>query len=399
MQTLNIREVDQVSIRCSLMRGGTSKGAFFLEQDLPSPGSVRDRVLKRIMGTPDVMQIDGLGGTHLVTSKIAIISVSARPDADVDYTFGQVELDRDVIDYTGNCGNLSAGVGPFAIDAGLVRAVEPVTIVRIYNTNTDKIIVAHVPVKNGRAKVTGDYAIAGVPGTGAEIFMDYSSTIGAKTGKLLPTGNVRDVIGLDDGTEIEATLCDVANPTAYVRAVDLALTGNELPDDVNNNPAVIRRLREIRGKAAVLMGFTSDWRRADDETPLLPFVIFVAKPGHYVAMNAERIDAGAMDLRARMFFMNKLHESMAGTASMCSAAASRIPGSIVNELVADAVAAGTGTLRIGHPLGTMTVGVVSRPSNTLGGVAFERLGFSRTARKLMEGVVYIPETAFPASST
>ena len=200
-------EHDQAGLRCTLMRGGTSKGVYLFEQDLPPAGPQRDALLKRLMGTPDVMQIDGLGGTHLITSKIAVIGPPSVPNADVDYTFAQCELDRDVIDWRGNCGNISAGVGPFAIDAGLVRAREPVTEVRIYNTNTQKIIVAHVQVERGRAKVKGDYAIAGVPGTGAEIFMDYRMTAGAVSGKVLPTGNRIDRLALESGQELEVTLC------------------------------------------------------------------------------------------------------------------------------------------------------------------------------------------------
>ena len=179
-------EADQIAIRCTILRGGTSKGVYLLEHDIPPPGELRDRLLKRVMGSPDMLQIDGLGGSRLITSKMAIIKRSSRPDADVDYTYAQVNPERDQIVYTSNCGNISAGVGPFAIDSGLVAADAPMTAVRIHNTNTGKILVAHVPVAGGRAKVTGDFAIDGVPGTGAEIRMDYAGTVGAKTGYMLP---------------------------------------------------------------------------------------------------------------------------------------------------------------------------------------------------------------------
>ncbi len=384
---------EQTAIRCTLMRGGTSKGVYLHEQDIPAPGALRDKVLKRIMGTPDVMQIDGLGGTHLVTSKIAIIKRSARPGADIDYTFAQAELDRDVIDYEGNCGNISAGVGPFAIDAGLVEIKEPMTQVNIYNTNTNKLFVAHVPVQGGRAKVEGTFSIAGVPGTGAEIFMDYSKTIGAKTGKLLPTENVIDKLTLEDGRKLETSICDVANTCVFVRAEDIGLTGDELPEQINHDDKLVNFLRQIRGKAAEMIGYCSSWKKVDEESPFLPFVVFVAKPKDYVAMNRKHISAKSMDLRSRFVFMNRCHESMAGTGSMCTAAASRIEGSIVNQALG-ASPNGNEDLRIGHPLGVMNVKVKSKKANNIGGVEFEALGFSRTARRIMDGFVYIPSSTF-----
>jgi 2-methylaconitate cis-trans-isomerase PrpF len=386
---------EQVAIRCTLLRGGTSKGVYLHEQDIPAPGPVRDRVLKRIMGTPDVMQIDGLGGTHLVTSKMAIIKRSSHPDADIDYTFAQVDIDRDVIDYEGNCGNISAGVGPFAIDAGLVEITSPVTQVRICNTNTGKLFTAHVQVEGGRSKVEGDFAIAGVPGTGAELFLDYINTIGAKTGKMLPTGKVVDVIKLESGKSLDATICDVANPCVFVRAPDIGLVGDELPERINQDEALIRLLKEIRGKAGQMSGLCSDWRKIDEEMALLPMLVFVAPPANYIDLNKAVVEAGKIDLRSRLIFLNRCHEAMAGTGSMCTAAASRIEGSIVNQAIGNR-AAQNDTLRIGHPLGVMTVKVKSHPANVLGGVEFEGLGFSRTARRIMDGFVYVPATTFSA---
>lgn len=387
---------EQVTIRCTLLRAGTSKGVFLHEQDIPAPGPVRDAVLKRIMGTPDVMQIDGLGGTHLVTSKMAIIKRSNHPNADIDYTFAQTDIDRDVIDYKGNCGNISTGVGPFAIDAGLVDITEPVTKVRIYNTNTQKIFVASVPVAGGRAKVIGEFAIAGVPGTGAEIQLDYTSTVGAKTGKAVPTGNVIDKIKLENGSELEATICDVANPCVYVRASDVGLTGSELPERINSDDELTTFLREIRGKAGAMIGLCSDWRLIDDQSALLPMLVFVAPPADYIDMNKKRVLASSMDLRARLVFLNRCHESMAGTGSMCTAAASRLHGSIVNQALASE-SSKRGTLNIGHPLGVMTVNVKTRPANVVGAVEFESLGFSRTARRIMDGFVYVPADTYNPS--
>ncbi len=384
---------EQTAIPCTLLRGGTSKGVFFHERDLPPRGPLRDKVLKRVMGTPDVVQIDGLGGSRLITSKIAIIQRSSRPDADVDYTFGQVEADRDSIHWDGNCGNISSGVGPFAINAGLVEAVPPVTVVRIHNTNTDKLLIAHVPVEGGRAKVAGDFAIDGVPGTGAEIFMDYHLTLGARTGRMLPTERAVDWLALEDGTNLEITLCDVGNPCVFFRAQDIGLSGSELPDHINGDPSILSRLREIRGKAAERLGFCSNWAEAETTAPGGPLVVMVAPPEDYLNMRREPVSADAVDLRARLVFFNKCHESMAGTGSMCTAAASRIEGSVVHRALG-APPEGRDTLRIGHPLGVMRVRVKARASNAVGGVEFEELGFGRTARHIMEGTVYVPTATF-----
>ena len=382
-------EHDQAGLRCTLMRGGTSKGVYLFEQDLPPSGPQRDALLKRLMGTPDVMQIDGLGGTHLITSKIAVIGPPSVPNADVDDTFAQCELDRDVIDWRGNCGNISAGVGPFAIDAGLVRAREPVTEVRIYNTNTQKIIVAHVQVERGRAKVKGDYAIAGVPGTGAEIFLDYRMTAGAVSGKVLPTGNRIDRLALESGQELEVTLCDVANPIVFCRAADIGLQGDELPEAINPNQPLVDRLREIRGKAAVAGGYVKNWRTVDQESALLPMLVFVSESGDYVSMAEQPVSGADMDLRARLIFMNRCHEAMAGTGSMCIAAASRVPGSIVQQALRPGADAKE-TLSIGHPLGIMHVVVRTRAANNEAGMEIQGLGFGRTARRIMDGTVYVP---------
>ena len=382
-------EPDQIGIRCTILRGGTSKGVYLLEHDIPPPGAARDRLLKRIMGTPDILQIDGLGGSRLITSKMAIIKRSARPDADIDYTYAQIVLDRDLIMYSSNCGNISAGVGPFAIDAGLVEVAEPVTRVRIHNTNTGKILVAHVPVVAGRAKVTGDFAIDGVPGTGAEIRMDYAGTIGAKTGKMLPTGRAIDTIELQNGARLDVTVCDVANPAVFVEACSINLDGSELPERFASDPALIDLLREIRGNAAEKIGFCKDWREVDRQSPALPLMMVVAPPSAYTNMRGQPVDPATTDLRARMVWYNRCHESMAGTGSMCMAAASRIPGSIVHRTIG-ANAAQAEQLRIGHPLGVMKVNVSARPANVPGGVAFDALGFSRTARRIMDGVVYVP---------
>jgi 2-methylaconitate cis-trans-isomerase PrpF len=377
---------EQTEIRCVQMRGGTSKGLYFHAADLPEPGPRRDAVLMRLMGSPDVLQIDGLGGSRPITSKVAIIAPSTRPDADVDYTFAQVDIEWPGVGYAGNCGNISSGVGPFAIDEGLVEAVEPVTRVRIFNTNTSALLIAEVSVRDGRARVAGDLAIPGVPGTGAEIVMNWVATIGAKTGALLPTGRAMDEITLEDGRVVHATLCDAGNPCVWVPAAELGRTGSELAE-INDDAELLNATREIRGKAAVLMGMAADWARAEEQSPGLPMIGFVAPPEGYRTLSGGWVEEKEMDLRVRLLFMNRLHEAIAGSGSISLAAASRVPGSVVADVTA---ARRSGELLIGHPSGVTPTKVEARIED--GGVAavFDILGFSRTARRLMAGTAYYP---------
>jgi len=376
---------EQTAVPCVIMRAGTSKGIFFHAQDIPPPGTERDALLKRVMGSDDLLQLDGLGGSRLVTSKIAIVGPPTRQDADVDYTYAIVPPGRDIVVYTSNCGNISSGVGPFAIDAGLVRASADVTVVRIHNTNTGKVLVAHVPVLNGRARVYGAFAIPGVQGTGAEIFLDYRHTLGAKTGRALPTGNVTDKLLIEDGRALEVTIGDVANPCVFVRAQDVGITGNETPDQINESRPLMELLKEVRGKAAQKIGLCTHWSLAEEASPALPLVVLVAPPADYTTTDGASVGGPEMDLRARLIFYNKCHESMAGTGSMCTAAMSRMPHTLVHQVVSDPSAK---TLRIGHPLGVMSV-VAEANVNASGTAVFERLGFSRTARRLMDGSVYV----------
>jgi 2-methylaconitate cis-trans-isomerase PrpF len=384
---------EQRTIRCVIMRGGTSKGLYFREEDLPPAGQERDALLLRLMGSPDVLQIDGLGGSRPITSKVAIISPSRRADADVDYTFAQVSIDTPQVGYTGNCGNISSGVGPFAIDEGMVDPVEPVTRVRIFNTNTKALLIAEVQVRDGRALVDGDLAVPGVPGTGAEIVMNWAATVGAKTGRLLPTGQAAEEIPLESGAAVRVTLCDAGNPCAWVPAASLGLSGSELPAEIDGNAGLIAVVREIRGKAAVRMGLAADWKLVDEQSPGLPMVGLVAPPDGYRTLSGGEAEEKEMDLRVRLLFMNRLHESIAGTGSICLAAASRVPGSVV-----EAVAQGRrpGELLIGHPSGVTPVKVRVRSSG--GTVTFDLLGFSRTARRLMDGnAYYSPVSPGPAA--
>ena len=386
---------EQSEIRCVLMRGGTSKGVYLRAEDLPGPGVRRDALLRRLLGSPDVLQIDGLGGSRPITSKVAIVSASARTDADVDYTFAQVSIDSEHVSYLGNCGNISSGVGPFAVDEGLLEvdpASDGVQPVRIWNTNTEKLLVAHVPVAGGRARTTGDFAIAGVPGTGAAIVMDWSQTVGAKTGRLLPTGRPVDRIRLESGREIDATLCDAGNPALWVAASAVGLTGSEHPEAINANAELLRTVQELRGKAAVAAGLCQDWRRADVESVGVPLLGFVAPPADYTTLNGRAVSAAEMDLRVRLMFMNRLHESIAGTGSISLSAASRVKGSVVHGV---ATVRARDELRIGHPSGVMAVRVNGEEQSSAGSgddpFRFRELSIVRTARRLMHGCALYPD--------
>lgn len=382
---------DQTGIRCVLMRGGTSKGLYLHNEDLPLPGPRRDLLLQRLMGSPDVVQIDGLGGSRPITSKIAIVSASQRADADVDYTFVQVSIDTNGVGYAGNCGNISSGVGPFAVDEGLVTVSEGNTRVRIFNTNTNAVIVSDVPVHNGRARVVGSYAVPGVPGTGAEIAMNWVGTVGAKTGHLLPTGNPVDSITLEDGRHIEVSIVDAANPLVFVHAEDFSISGSELVGEIDDNTALIDAAREARGKAAQMIGLCTDWKKVDTESSGLPMLALIAAPADYLTLNGQPVFAADMDLRSRVIFMNKLHESVPGTGSICLAAASRVKGSVVEMANAKR---DSDALLIGTPSGITPALVTSHEISDAPFVAFDALGFSRTARRLMQSTAYYPTDVF-----
>lgn len=379
-----------------LMRGGTSKALFFHEKDLPEPGRHRDRLLLRAMGSPDLTQIDGMGGGKLVTSKIAIIRRSERSDADVDYTFAQVDTDRAIIGYEGNCGNISSAVAPFAVNEGLVRPNAEEVTVRIYNTNTDKILLSRIRVANGRARVTGDCAIPGVPGTGAEIMMDYAGTIGAGTGRLLPSGKAQDVMTLSDGREVRVTICDVGNAAVLIRAEDIGMSGGELPPGISADPHLVATISEIQARAGEVCGFWDDWTKID--RPGLPQALLVLPPVDFIGSDGRATPAASMNVWGRMFFLGKCHDSMSGTGSMCFAAASAIAGSVVQEAMSTAPAIAD-RLLIGHPLGLMSVEVRTSAGKPVDRPEYDRLGFARTARPLMKGIIYIPTDALPEPDT
>lgn len=345
-------------IRCSIMRGGTSKGVFLLEADLPKEQELRDRIILSIYGSPDLRQIDGLGGADTLTSKVAVIGPSTREDADVDYTFGQVSITDAFIDYGGNCGNISSAVGPFAIDHGMVEAVEPVTKVRIHMTNTGRILMAEVPVSDGRARVEGDFAIDGVPGTGARIVMDWSDAVGGITGKLLPTGNVKDTIEAG-GTRYTVSIVDAGNTVVFINAADLGITGVETPVQIDENGPLMERIEEIRGKACRMIGLVTDWREAGKVTPYQPFFAMVSPPSAHSCFNGVQLEAGDVDVVSRLTFMLKMHKAYPITGTVATGAASRIPGSIVWDLLSEE-ARRSDILRIGHPSGMLPIEAVAK---------------------------------------
>lgn len=379
--------MEQIKTPVVIMRAGTSKGIFIKEENLPKDPKERDELILKIFGSPDIRQIDGLGGADPLTSKLAIIGPSTREDADVDYTFGQVSYVAPKIDYSGNCGNISAGVGPFAVDEGLVKVEEPFTTVRVHNTNTGKLIIERVEVVNGKAKVTGDYSIAGVPGTGSEIVIDFSDTAGAATGKLLPTGNVIDKIDVTGYGEIEASLVDAANPVVFVRAKDLGLTGIETPSQIDENKAMLATLEEIRGKAAVMMGLVKDWKNAVKEAPAFPMIAFISPAQDYVDFTkGKEISENDVDFVSRLMFMQVVHKTYAGTATICTGAATRIEGTIVNEAMNAKGKGKNEILRIGHPAGVITIEVAASKVDNCW--KLEKAAINRTARRIMDGNCY-----------
>lgn len=379
------------SIRCSIIRGGTSKGIYFLENDLPKDQVLRDKVIQAAFGGVDVRQIDGLGGADTLTSKAAIVGPSTRAGCDVDYTFAQVSYTAPLVDYKGNCGNISAGVGPFAIDAGLVRAVEPVTTVRIHLTNTDNVIIAEVPVKDGCAQVDGDFAIAGAPGTGSRITLDFSDTQGAQTGKLLPTGNVKDVFDFGEAGKFEVSLVDAGNPLVFISAKSLGMTGIETPAEIEENKALMRTIELIRGRAAVQFGLVEKEQEAAAKSPYVPFFAIVSPAQSYDCYNGTHVEKSEIDVVSRLLFMLKMHKTYPGTGTVCTGCAARIPGSVLWDQLSEETRGKT-LLRIGHPAGIIPVEAVGGEKD--GKIFIKRAAFYRTARKIMDGQVYIKNSVF-----
>jgi 2-methylaconitate cis-trans-isomerase PrpF len=303
----------------------------------------------------------------------------------VDYTFAQVSITAPVVDYKGNCGNISSGVGGFAIDEGLVRPVEPVTRVRIHLTNTDNILIADVPVVDGKAAVEGDEAIDGCPGTGAGILLDWADTAGALTGSLLPTGNARDIFTVD-GMEYEATLVDCANILVFIHARSLGMDGTETPGEIDNNRPLMETIEKIRRKAAVICNLVEKEEEATTRSPYNPFFCVVSEPRDYRTFTGMDVASGNIDIVSRLLFMLKTHQTHPVSGTVCLGAAARIPGSIAHAILSPAAKASR-LIRIGHPAGVISV--ESETEVRDGAIVLKRAAVSRTARRIMDGQVYI----------
>ncbi|AME27726.1 MULTISPECIES: 2-methylaconitate cis-trans isomerase PrpF [Burkholderiaceae] len=382
----------QSKIQAVYMRGGTSKGVFFHNDWLPRDAAVRDRILMRVIGSPDPygQQIDGMGGATSSTSKVVLVEPSSRADCDVDYRFGQVAIEKTMIDWSGNCGNLTSAVGPFAISQGLVDAPrDGIATVRIWQANISAKIIAHVPMKNGEVVEDGDFELDGVTFPAAEIKIEFfdPSGDGEKDGsRMFPTGNAVDVLDVPGVGPVELTMINAGNPAVFVDAATLGLKGNELQRDINSNTELLKRVEAIRAHAAVQMGLSKSADEATQLRPHTPKLAFVAKPAGYLASSGKQIDPATLDINARIFSMGKLHHAMTGTGAVAIAVAAAIPGTLVNRLVPES----TGAVRFGHPSGSLAVGAEAEQKGGIWTVT--KAVMSRSARRLMEGSVLVPSS-------
>ena len=379
--------MSESSIACSILRGGTSRGVFFREEDLPADKALVERLLLNVFGSPDVRQINGLGGATSQTSKAAIIGPPSRPDADVDYTFAQVSVATPVVDWGGNCGNISSAVGPYAIDSGLVAATGDVTTVRIHNTNTRQIIIATVPTRDGRAVVDGEYAIPGVPGTGARISLEFTEPAGSVTGRLLPTGTPRETIRLSSGREVTVSVVDAGNPTVFLLADELGVSGIETPVEIEANTELTDMLEEARCIVAERIGIVADRSVATATSPGLPKVGFVSAPRDHETLTGQPVGAGSIDLVGRVMSMQTAHRAYQATAAICTAAAAFVEGSLVHE-VTRMDRPEPSTIRLAHPYGVMEMAVSTEPGSA--DLHLTGITIGRTARHILDGAVWVP---------
>jgi probable AcnD-accessory protein PrpF len=391
----------QIKIPATYMRGGTSKGVFFSLKDLPEaaqiPGPARDALLLRVIGSPDPYdkQIDGMGGATSSTSKTVILSKSIKADHDVDYLFGQVSIDKPFVDWSGNCGNLSAAVGSFAISNGLVDASRiphnGVAVVRVWQANIGKTIIAHVPITNGEVQETGDFELDGVTFPAAEVqveFIDPAAEEEGGGGSMFPTGNLIDELQVPGVGTFKATMINAGIPTIFVNAADIGYTGTELQSAINSDPQALQMFETIRAYGALRMGLISNLDEAAKRQHT-PKVAFVAKPADYVASSGKAVGVGDVDLLVRALSMGKLHHAMMGTAAVAIGTAAAISGTLVN-LAAGGVE--RNAVRFGHPSGTLRVGAEASLEN--GEWVVKKAIMSRSARVLMEGYVRIPGDSF-----
>jgi 2-methylaconitate cis-trans-isomerase PrpF len=379
------------AIRCSIIRGGTSKGVYLKESDLPRDPEARDRTILGIFGSPDKRQINGLGGADPLTSKVCVVGPppANRPDCHLTYTFGQVEIDEPYVDYHSLCGNLTAGVGAFALWENMVRPDGTVAEVRIYNTNLESLIIAEVPLTaNGAPSEEGDYAVPGVPGTGAKITLNMADTAGGATDRLLPTGNPIDRLNIPGFGEIEASLVDIGNAHVFIRAKDVGMTGTETAATIDANTELTALLEKIRGAGAVAMGMIEDAAQSKALSPATPLIAMIAPPHEYEnVLGRETVKADDVDFVSRLMFMQQMHKTYAGTSTVCTGVASKLVGTIVHE-AARPEAMAREDIRIGHPAGVIdTEARVALIGNEY---QVERATLGRTARRIMDGQVYLP---------
>ncbi|MCU7698482.1 2-methylaconitate cis-trans isomerase PrpF [Acinetobacter sp. AYS6] len=392
--------VSQIKIPATYMRGGTSKGVFFKLDDLPEKaqvaGQARDQLLLRVIGSPDPYgkQIDGMGGATSSTSKTVILAKSSQPEHDVDYLFGQVSIDQAFVDWSGNCGNLTAAVGSFAISNGLVDAdripENGLCTVRIWQKNIQKTIIAHVPITNGQVQETGDFELDGVTFPAAEVQIEFLDPAddGEEGGDMFPTGNIVDELDVPDIGRFQATFINAGIPTIFLNAEDLGYEGTELQDHINSDATALARFEKIRAYGAVQMGLIKDISEAAGRQHT-PKIAFVSKPKNYTASSGKPVSESDVDLLVRALSMGKLHHAMMGTAAVAIGTAAAIPGTLVN------LAAGGGereAVRFGHPSGTLRVGAQAELVNDQWVV--KKAIMSRSARVLMEGWVRVPGDSF-----
>ena len=382
----------QIGLRAVFMRGGTSKALMFRAEDLPRERERWRPIFLGAIGSPDAngRQLDGMGGGLSSLSKVCVIGAATRADADVDYTFAQVSVTGATVDYSGNCGNMSSAVGPFAVDEGLVRAAGSAAVVRIYNTNTKKLIVAQFAIDEGRAAVDGDFTLPGVAGTGAPVRLDFLDPGGAGTGRLLPTGKAIERLEVAGLGAVEASLVDAANPCVFVAAEALGLSGIEMPAELEADRGLLERLEAIRVAASLRMGIAKSAAEAAGK-PSIPKVALVTGPRAARTLAGERVAAEAADLTVRMISIGQPHRAVPLTGAMCLAVASRLPGSVAHR-VARVRESAEAPVRIAQPSGLTVVGAGVHQSAAGEWVA-ERATVYRTARRLMEGVVFVRASA------
>ena len=376
--------MDQAFIPAIFMRGGSSKGVFFHARDLPAERAAQDAIFLSVLGSPDPYgrQLDGMGGGISSLSKAVIIGPPTHPDADIDYLFAQVAVDKPIVDWSSNCGNLSSAVGPFAVDEGLVRVADGEALVRIHQVNTKRIIHARFPVRGGKAVTAGDFTMAGVAGSGARIRLDFLAPGGGATGRLLPTGNASDVLH-HEGRAYAVSLIDAANACVFLDARDLGLTGTESPDVIEADPARMALLDALRRKAGVMMGLAAT---PDAVGLALPKIAVVAPPAPYRALDGASLGAESHDIAVRMISMERAHRAVPLTGAMCLGVASRIPGSVPHRLAGPPARADE--TRVANPSGVLSVGAEVREAAA--GWHAESAVVYRSARRLMQGAVAVP---------